>query len=115
MAISGLVKISSTMALAILSCGDRLVAATALEVFIGVVLFVSLSSVLHIDDFLTRSSRKMLTSIAVRHRTKERLCRFQLGLEAQKHWRRLNGSALLHKVITGVQFIDGEELQEQAA
>jgi putative transposase len=40
---------------------------------------------------------------------------FKLGLEAQKHWRRLNGSALLQKVITGVQFIDGEELQEQVA
>jgi putative transposase len=40
---------------------------------------------------------------------------FKLGIEAQKHWRRLNGSALLPKVVTGVQFIDGEELQEQAA
>jgi hypothetical protein len=29
--------------------------------------------------------------------------------------RRLNGRALLPKVVTGVQFIDGEELQEQAA
>jgi hypothetical protein len=29
--------------------------------------------------------------------------------------RRLNGSALLQKVITGVQFIDGEELKQQAA
>jgi hypothetical protein len=27
----------------------------------------------------------------------------------------LNGSALLEKVFTGVQFVDGEELQEQAA
>jgi putative transposase len=40
---------------------------------------------------------------------------FKLGLEAQKHWRRLNGSALLQKVVTGVQFIDGEELKQQAA
>jgi hypothetical protein len=40
---------------------------------------------------------------------------FKLGLEAQKHWRRLNGSALFQKMIAGVQFIDGEELQEQAA
>jgi putative transposase len=40
---------------------------------------------------------------------------FKLGIEAQKHWRRLNGSALLPKVVTGVQFIDGEELKEQAA
>ena len=31
---------------------------------------------------------------------------FRLGIEAQKHWRRLNGSALLPKVVTGVQFID---------
>jgi putative transposase len=40
---------------------------------------------------------------------------FKLAIEAQKHWRRLNGSALLEKVITGVQFIDGQELHEQAA
>ena len=40
---------------------------------------------------------------------------FKLAIEAQKHWRRLNGRALLPKVVTGVQFIDGEELQEQAA
>jgi putative transposase len=40
---------------------------------------------------------------------------FKLGIEAQKRWRRLNGSALLEKVFTGVQFVDGEELQEQAA
>ena len=40
---------------------------------------------------------------------------FKLGIEAQKHWRRPNGKALLPKVVTGVQFIDGEELQEQAA
>jgi transposase-like protein len=40
---------------------------------------------------------------------------FKLAMEAQKHWRRLNGSALLPKVVTGVQFIDGKELQEQAA
>jgi hypothetical protein len=36
-------------------------------------------------------------------------------LEAQKRWRRLNGSALLPKVVTGVKFIDGEEAQQQAA
>jgi putative transposase len=40
---------------------------------------------------------------------------FKLGIEAQKRWRRLNGSALPEKVVTGVQFIDGEELQQQAA
>jgi len=40
---------------------------------------------------------------------------FKLGIEAQKHWRPPNGKALLPKVVTGVQFIDGEALQEQAA
>jgi hypothetical protein len=40
---------------------------------------------------------------------------FKLGMEAQKLWRRLNGSALLPKVVSGVQFIDGEEQQEEAA
>ena len=40
---------------------------------------------------------------------------FKLGLEAQKHWRRLNGSELVAKVVVGVKFIDGEEQTEQAA
>jgi hypothetical protein len=40
---------------------------------------------------------------------------FKLGIEAQKHWRRLNGSELIPKVVIGVQFVDGEELHEQAA
>jgi transposase-like protein len=40
---------------------------------------------------------------------------FKLCIEAQKHWRRLNGSELIPKVVTGVQFVDGEELHEQAA
>jgi hypothetical protein len=40
---------------------------------------------------------------------------FKLGLEAQKHWRRLNGAELVAKVITGVKFVDGEELTKQAA
>ena len=40
---------------------------------------------------------------------------FKLGLEAQKHWRRLNGPELIAKVITGVKFVDGEELTKQAA
>ena len=40
---------------------------------------------------------------------------FKLAMEAQKHWRRLNGSALLPKVVTGVHFNDGEELHEEAA
>jgi hypothetical protein len=40
---------------------------------------------------------------------------FKLGTQAQQHWRRLNGSELIAKVVIGVQFIDGEELNEQAA
>jgi putative transposase len=40
---------------------------------------------------------------------------FKLGLEAQKHWRRLNGSELVAKVVTGVKFVDGEEQTQQAA
>jgi len=40
---------------------------------------------------------------------------FKLGLEAQKHWRRLNGSELLAKVVTGVKFVDGEEQIQEAA
>jgi putative transposase len=39
---------------------------------------------------------------------------FRLGIKSQKRWHRLNGSALLEKVITGVQFIDGEEQQRAA-
>jgi hypothetical protein len=34
---------------------------------------------------------------------------------AERFNARLNGSALLPKVVTGVQFIDGEELEQQAA
>jgi putative transposase len=40
---------------------------------------------------------------------------FKLGLEAQKHWRRLNSPELVAKVVTGVKFVDGEELTQQAA
>ena len=40
---------------------------------------------------------------------------FKLGLEAQKHWRRLNGQELLAKVVTGVKFVDGEEQIQEAA
>src|ERR1700730_1873398 len=40
---------------------------------------------------------------------------FKLGLEAQKHWRRLNGPELVAKVVTGVKFVDGEEATQQAA
>jgi hypothetical protein len=38
---------------------------------------------------------------------------FKLGVEAQKRWRRLNGSELIPKVVTGVIFLDGEELTEK--
>jgi hypothetical protein len=34
---------------------------------------------------------------------------FKLGLEAQKHWCRLQGFKLIPKVVTGVRFGDGEE------
>jgi transposase-like protein len=40
---------------------------------------------------------------------------FKLALEAQKQWRRLNGPELVAKVITGVKFVDGEEVTKQAA
>jgi putative transposase len=40
---------------------------------------------------------------------------FKLGTQAQQHWRRLNGSDLIPKVVTGAIFVDGEELTEQAA
>jgi hypothetical protein len=40
---------------------------------------------------------------------------FKLGLEAQKHWRRLNGPELVIKVVIGAIFVDGEELAQQAA
>ncbi len=33
----------------------------------------------------------------------------KLGREAEKHWRRLDGSRLIVKVLHGVRFIDGEE------
>jgi hypothetical protein len=33
---------------------------------------------------------------------------FKLGLEAQKHWRRLQVVELIAKVVTGVRFVDGE-------
>jgi hypothetical protein len=33
----------------------------------------------------------------------------------QKHWRRLNGSELVAKVLTGVKFVDGQESTQQAA
>lgn len=58
------------------------------------------------------------TFATVRHRTRQtKGCGsrkatlsmvFKLSLEAEKRWRRLNGSQLLAKVIEGVKFVDGE-------
>ena len=39
---------------------------------------------------------------------------FKLALQAQKRWRRLNGSQLIAKVIEGIRFVDGE-LEDVAA
>ena len=36
---------------------------------------------------------------------------FKLCQSAEKRWRRLNGHALIHDVIAGVQFVDGEKQQ----
>ena len=36
---------------------------------------------------------------------------FQLGIEAEKSWRRFKGSEKLAQVISGVKFIDGEPVQ----
>jgi len=57
------------------------------------------------------------TFATVRHRTRQtkgcgsRLATltkvFKLALQAEKHWRRLNGYQLLPQVILGVPFIDG--------
>ncbi|MCH8961556.1 MAG: hypothetical protein IH820_09600 [Bacteroidetes bacterium] len=33
----------------------------------------------------------------------------KLGREAEKRWRRLDGSRLIVKVLSGVRFIDGEK------
>ena len=58
------------------------------------------------------------TFATVRHRTRQtkgcgsRLATltmvFKLATQAEKHWRRLNGHALLAKVVEGVPFVDGE-------
>ena len=58
------------------------------------------------------------TFATVRHRTRQtKGCGsrsatmamvYKLVIEAQKHWRRLNGHGLLLKVIEGVPFVDGE-------
>ncbi len=59
------------------------------------------------------------TFATVRHRTRQtkgcgsRQARlmmvYKLGRQAEKHWRRLDGSRLMVKVLRGVRFIDGEE------
>ena len=64
------------------------------------------------------------TFATVRHRTRQtKGCGsrtatmtmvFKLALEAEKRWRRLNGHALIAKVIEGVKFTDGE-MEEAAA
>jgi hypothetical protein len=42
---------------------------------------------------------------------------FKLAESAERHWRRLNGSQLLHDVIRGVKFVDGikQDTEEIAA
>ena len=57
------------------------------------------------------------TFATVRHRTRQtkgcgsRLATltmvFKLAREAEKHWRRLNGSQLISKLIEGIEFVDG--------
>ena len=64
------------------------------------------------------------TFATVRHRTRQtKGCGsraatmamvYKLAIEAQKHWRRLNGHVLLLKVIEGVPFVDGE-IEDTAA
>ena len=64
------------------------------------------------------------TFATVRHRTRQtKGCGsvnttlamvFQLARVAEKHWRRLNGYALLSRVLRGVQFVDGLEVESEA-
>lgn len=63
------------------------------------------------------------TFATVRHRTRQTkgcgsreatlMMVYKLGREAEKRWRKLNGSQLLIKVLIGVRFVDGEEASEQ--
>lgn len=65
------------------------------------------------------------TFAGVRHRTRQtkgcgsRLATlamvFQLIMQAEKRWRRLNGAGQLDKLLAGVVFIDGEEQIQKAA
>lgn len=63
------------------------------------------------------------TFATVRHRTRQTkgcgsrdatlMMVYKLGREAERRWRKLNGSQLMIKVLTGVRFVDGEEASEQ--
>jgi putative transposase len=65
------------------------------------------------------------TFATVRHRTRQtKGCGsreatlsmvYKLGREAEKHWRKLNGSGMVLKVLHGVRFEDGEEVTGKAA
>ena len=39
---------------------------------------------------------------------------FKLSMSAESHWRKLRGSQMIPKVMNGVQFKDGEELEKVA-
>ncbi len=39
---------------------------------------------------------------------------YKLGNSAQKHWRNLRGHQLIAKIVQGVKFKDGEEVEEAA-
>ncbi len=63
------------------------------------------------------------TFATIRHRTKQtkgcgsRTCTlamvYKLSISAEKHWRKLKGHELIEKVIRGVKFKDGEEVNEK--
>lgn len=65
------------------------------------------------------------TFASVRHRTRQtKGCGsreatismvYKLGREAEKHWRKLDGSTFVLKVLHGVRFEDGEEVPKKAA
>jgi transposase-like protein len=63
------------------------------------------------------------TFATIRHRTRQtkgcgsRICTltmvYKLATAAEKHWRKLKGHELIEKVIRGVKFKDGEEINEK--
>lgn len=65
------------------------------------------------------------TFATVRHRTRQTkgcgsreatlMMVYKLGREAEKHWRKLDGSKLIVKVLGGIVFEDGEEIPRKAA